>query len=154
MSCTKIRLKAKTDETSLDAFSLLDKVLLHEMTHARGAYIEYKDGDIEAEGLIDVTSPERLLGIWKWPAYGWKGATALARQGDDLGEYAAPDNNADTIALFASGKLFEACPGYSLIRNRVFTAQGPKEDRCQRTDSTDAGGTVVSEVHECDAILH
>ncbi|KAI4714120.1 hypothetical protein J4E89_001570 [Alternaria sp. Ai002NY15] len=87
----------------IDAFSLLDKVLLHEMTHARGAYIEYKDGEIEAEGLIDVTSPERLLGIWKWPAYGWKGTTALARQGDDLGEYAAPDNNADTIALFASG---------------------------------------------------
>jgi hypothetical protein len=74
------------------------------MTHARGAYTEYKDDIVETEGLEDVPSPVRLLHLFKSAAYGWKGALDLARQGDDLGGKAAPDNNADTVALFASGK--------------------------------------------------
>ncbi|CAN9244307.1 unnamed protein product [Alternaria alternata] len=89
--------------TQIDAFNLLDKVLLHEMTHGRGAYAEYNDGMVEVEGLADVPSTTRLLGLFTSPAYGWKAALRLAREGDDLGGEAAPDNNADTIALFASG---------------------------------------------------
>ena len=36
-------------------------------------------------------------------AYGWKGAMKIAREGAELGGENAPDNNADTIALFAIG---------------------------------------------------
>jgi hypothetical protein len=88
--------------TFLDAFSLLDKVLLHEMTHARGAFEgSYKGEPIE--GLKDVPSPNGLLSLFQWGAYGWKGAIQIARKGDDLGGKNAADNNADTIALFGSG---------------------------------------------------
>lgn len=93
----------------LDAFSLLDKVLLHEMTHARAAY-KYTNPANQAVqmGLDDVENPEGLNRflpsfISKIPAYGWKAAMSLARKGQDLGGLKAPDNNADTIALFGSG---------------------------------------------------
>jgi hypothetical protein len=52
---------------SADAFALLDKVLLHEMTHGRAAYehigAEYR---IDQEGLNDVPDPAsrmRYLGL-------------------------------------------------------------------------------------------
>ena len=88
----------------VDAFSLLDKVLLHEMTHGRAAYTgdEFMSSQ---EGLIDVSNPNFFLRWINWAAYGWNGAMQLARKGDNLGGKTAPDNNADTIALFASGML-------------------------------------------------
>jgi hypothetical protein len=103
----KVYLNSLT-EVGTDAFSLLDKVLLHEMTHARSAYVDIDEDDqVIQEGLDDVPNPagfNRLLpSIWKIPAYGWNAAMTLARQGQDLGGLKAPDNNADTIALFGSG---------------------------------------------------
>ncbi|KAF1848131.1 uncharacterized protein K460DRAFT_333868 [Cucurbitaria berberidis CBS 394.84] len=89
----------------IDAFSLLDKVLLHEMTHGRGAYtntntdVENVEGQV---GLADVSSPNGFLALFGWAAYGWKAAMELARKGDNLGGENAPDNNADTIALLGS----------------------------------------------------
>ncbi|KAF2492916.1 hypothetical protein BU16DRAFT_466677 [Lophium mytilinum] len=40
----------------IDAFSLLDKVLLHEMTHGRSAWLAYKEGT-RITGTADVSSP-------------------------------------------------------------------------------------------------
>jgi hypothetical protein len=79
------------------------------MTHARSAYERLNtDGDVVQEGLLDVPNPagfNRLLpNIWKIPAYGWNAAMTLARKGEDLGGSKAPDNNADTLALFGSGE--------------------------------------------------
>ena len=44
---------------------------------------------------------------FRWVSHGWKRALMLAKDGDESGRSKenAPDNNADTIALFASGKL-------------------------------------------------
>jgi hypothetical protein len=96
----------------VDAFSLLDKVLLHEMTHARGAFEETEGNEVVQEGLIDVSSTSRFLSILDWGAYGWDGAMQVARQRDELGGDDAPDNNADTIALLGSGTF--AIPTTSL----------------------------------------
>ncbi|CAO2647427.1 Nn.00g083490.m01.CDS01 [Neocucurbitaria sp. VM-36] len=89
----------------IDAFSLLDKVLLHEMTHGRTAYTLLDDEqNLIQEGLIDVPALKgffSLPGI-SWASYGWKLATLLTRTGDPLGGENAPDNNSDTVALFGS----------------------------------------------------
>jgi hypothetical protein len=98
------RSKAQLTVQLIDAFSLLDKVLLHEMTHGRGAWEERAGSNVVQEGLIDVSSTSRVLSWLGWGAYGWKGAMQIARQGDELGGDDAPDNNADTIALLGSGK--------------------------------------------------
>lgn len=73
------------------------------MTHARGAYSELDDDGTDVEGLKDVASPNFFASMLDWPSYGWEGAVRLARNGQDLGEENAPDNNADTIALFGVG---------------------------------------------------
>jgi hypothetical protein len=73
------------------------------MTHGRGAWEKLEDGKVVHEGLIDVPSTSRFLSWLDWGAYRWKGAIQIARQGDELGGDAAPDNNADTIALLGSG---------------------------------------------------
>jgi hypothetical protein len=85
------------------------------MTHGRGAWqkTEGEDdeeieegkegGEVVQEGLVDVASTSRFLSFFEWGAYGWKGAMQIARSGDELGGDAAPDNNADTIALLGSG---------------------------------------------------
>ncbi|KAH7079688.1 hypothetical protein FB567DRAFT_552087 [Paraphoma chrysanthemicola] len=93
----------------IDAFSLLDKVLLHEMTHGRAIFrasvTDRKTGKVEhQDGLIDASAMSGWLslGLFEWSAYGWKLARALAMRGDPLGYKEAPDNNSDTIALFAS----------------------------------------------------
>ncbi|KAH7413560.1 hypothetical protein DE146DRAFT_203 [Phaeosphaeria sp. MPI-PUGE-AT-0046c] len=86
----------------IDVFSLLDKVLLHEMTHGRSIFTTKWDKKVK-EGLMDVTDPSFLgFGL---PAYGWKRAVSLAKKGEDLGKRRAADNNAETIALFASACL-------------------------------------------------
>jgi hypothetical protein len=72
------------------------------MTHARGAFREWQGSEL-VEGLRDVPSANVFLSLINWAAYGWKGAIKLARSGGDLGSKNAPDNNADTIALFGSG---------------------------------------------------
>ncbi|KAF1836061.1 hypothetical protein BDW02DRAFT_596728 [Decorospora gaudefroyi] len=88
----------------IDAYSLLDKVLLHEMTHGRGAYELRKNNNkkLEQQGLLDVPSANSFFKSIEWAAYGWKGAMKIAKTGDDLGGNHAPDNNADTIALLGS----------------------------------------------------
>jgi len=86
---------------SADAFALLDKVLLHEMTHGRAAYEHIGAGyRIDQEGLNDVPDPAsrmRYLGLG-FAAYGWTSVMSFARKGEDLGMTKAPDNNADTVA--------------------------------------------------------
>jgi hypothetical protein len=74
------------------------------MTHARGAFSDIDDNGVEIDGLKDVASPNLFAALLNWAAYGWEGATKLARKGEDLGGENAPDNNADTIALFGSGR--------------------------------------------------
>ncbi|KAI4943119.1 hypothetical protein J4E86_010066 [Alternaria arbusti] len=88
--------------TILDAYSLLDKVLLHEMTHARGAFQEWTKKGV-VEGIKDVLTPNVILRPFNWAAYGWEGVGKLARKGGELNTPGGPDNNADTIALFGSG---------------------------------------------------
>ncbi|QRD07406.1 hypothetical protein JI435_132000 [Parastagonospora nodorum SN15] len=100
----------------IDAFSLLDKVLLHEMTHGRSVWEEQKFINNEwenFEGTLDVTVPGTTLVPFlpffstPRPAYGWKWAGDLARKGPDTTglhgwDPKAPDHNADSIALFGS----------------------------------------------------
>lgn len=73
----------KTAYTDIDVLSLIDKVLLHEMTH------------VGSGATIDVGGPLK--------AYGWKNCRALstARTNPSTNTY-GPDKNADSIALFAS----------------------------------------------------
>ncbi|KAI4671726.1 uncharacterized protein J4E78_000222 [Alternaria triticimaculans] len=85
----------------IDAYSLLDKVLLHEMTHARGAFQEWTKKGV-VEGIKDVLTPNIFLRQFDWAAYGWEGVGKLARKGGELNTPGGPDNNADTIALFGS----------------------------------------------------
>jgi hypothetical protein len=95
-----------------DAFSLLDKVLLHEMTHGRSAYNikDVKKVYIQT-GLIDVPVLKGII-TWPiiskyldWPSYGWKLARQLTTTGEPTGDVSkyTPDNNSDTLALFGSG---------------------------------------------------
>ncbi|KAF1836063.1 hypothetical protein BDW02DRAFT_629070 [Decorospora gaudefroyi] len=91
----------------IDAYSLLDKVLLHEMTHGRGAYERTNpiNGWLIQEGLIDVPSATSVYQALDWAAYGWTGAMKIAKSSKymyNLGDYWGPDNNADTLALFGS----------------------------------------------------
>jgi hypothetical protein len=92
-----------------DAFSLLDKVLLHEMTHGRAVFERRGDeGKVVQHGLKDVPALKgffSLPGI-RWVSYGWKLCTALAHFGEPLGEERAADNNADTVALLGSSMFF------------------------------------------------
>lgn len=91
--------------TAEDAFALLDKVLLHEMTHGRSVYMTPdQDEEVDQEGLIDATTSGGWLGlgILKASAYGWHNCLSLAKRGDRLGGINAADNNADTLALFGS----------------------------------------------------
>jgi hypothetical protein len=88
-----------------DTFNLLDKVLLHEMTHGHSVYTKLGEGAEEDQmGLVDVDAPGGYLGLNIIPAaaYGWSKTTTLAKKGGRLGEINGPDNNADTLALFAS----------------------------------------------------
>jgi hypothetical protein len=87
-----------------DAFNLLDKVLLHEMTHGRGAHSEIDDENFLNEGLDDVKTPGGIFGfgLLEPAAYGWSKARKLAEKGQPLGQRKAADNNADTLALFGS----------------------------------------------------
>ncbi|KAH7071450.1 hypothetical protein BKA63DRAFT_73050 [Paraphoma chrysanthemicola] len=97
--------KAPFGFAQIDSFSLLDKVLLHEMTHGRSAYMMFdEDEDMWREGLIDAIDRTGWfgLGILGAPSYGWKHCVSLARRGEPLGGENAPDNNADTLALFGS----------------------------------------------------
>jgi hypothetical protein len=73
------------------------------MTHGRAIW-NTRDGttDPSQRGLKDVPAVGGFFGL-DWPAYGWKMAKALAEGGDALRGDRAPDNNADTIALFGSG---------------------------------------------------
>lgn len=79
------------------------------MMHGRIIYTNYwkpqetnPDKKKLQQGLTDVTDPSFWgLGL---PAYGWKRALSLAKKGEDLGKRKAADNNAETLALFASGK--------------------------------------------------
>ncbi|KAH3942841.1 hypothetical protein HBI56_053270 [Parastagonospora nodorum] len=102
----------------IDAFSLLDKVLLHEMTHGRSAW----EGEMRIngewktfEGTADLPVPGTALIPFpplSWlfpvrPAYGWKWARDLALRGPDTSGLhpwnpEAPDHNADSIAMFGS----------------------------------------------------
>jgi hypothetical protein len=92
--------------TSVDAFSLLDKVLLHEMTHARATFSGRDKNKDYQEGLIDAPAMKGWLSLrlFDWSAYGWKLTRALAMYGDPLGGVNAPDNNSDTIAMFGSSE--------------------------------------------------
>jgi hypothetical protein len=86
---------------------LLDKVLLHEMTHGRAAFRRFDDDEGElVEGLKDVLVPGGFLGLdlVKTAAYGWSKAKRLAAKGGRLGEPTGADNNADTLALFGSSE--------------------------------------------------
>jgi hypothetical protein len=106
----------------VDVFSLLDKTLLHEMMHGRIAWTEFrkvkkifknKEEKVTFEGLDDVIDPSFWgLGL---PAYGWKRAMSLAKKGQDLRQPKAPDNNAETLALFASGKYSPALSACSWL---------------------------------------
>lgn len=92
-----------------DAFSLLDKVLLHEMTHGRSAYtLEDSQGRLLQEGLKDVLAPRSGAGFFSYQsaAYGWSKAGAMARQAPPSTAVSeqVPDNNADSLALFGSSK--------------------------------------------------
>jgi len=89
-------------ETWLDVFSLLDKVLLHEMTHGRMAFTTADTAREEQWGLDDVRTPG--FSIIPIPAYGWTRAMKLARKGEDLGREKAADHNSDSLALFGSGE--------------------------------------------------
>lgn len=96
-------------KTQLDAFSLLDKVLLHEMTHGRTAFsLQDTSQHVLQEGLIDVSALKGFFSLpgLSWASYGWKLATLLSRTGDPLGRDNAPDNNSDTVALFGSGTSY------------------------------------------------
>ncbi|ORY11551.1 hypothetical protein BCR34DRAFT_601330 [Clohesyomyces aquaticus] len=91
----------------IDAFSLPDKVLLHEMTHGRAAWDRYY-GEERVKGLADVRVP-KVAGfpVLPLPAYGWQFARQLASFGKDVvglhgWEFDAADHNADSLALFAS----------------------------------------------------
>ncbi|KAJ4377483.1 hypothetical protein N0V83_000308 [Neocucurbitaria cava] len=102
----KLAESSKFGFAQIDAFSLLDKVLLHEMTHGRAAYGRQDDQRVVTqEGLVDVPAQTGFfsLPLIRWASYGWKLAKDLARVGDPLGGENAPDNNSDTLALFGSG---------------------------------------------------
>ncbi|KAF2006484.1 hypothetical protein P154DRAFT_569877 [Amniculicola lignicola CBS 123094] len=111
----------------IDAESLLDKVLLHEMTHGWIAYnwVWTALGDTETTyGVVDVPSTGKfglipILG--RLPSYGWKLCRSLAQNGQAVvgqtnANYGAPDNNADTLALFASGMYNSKSSVSSLVK--------------------------------------
>jgi hypothetical protein len=75
------------------------------MTHGRSAYVNYDaDDNVDSVGLEDVIAPGGYLGLNIIPAvaYGWSKTTTLAKKGGHPGQDDGPDNNADTLALFAS----------------------------------------------------
>ncbi|KAF2023188.1 hypothetical protein EK21DRAFT_118997 [Setomelanomma holmii] len=97
--------KAPFGFVQIDAFALLDKVLLHEMTHGRSAYVTRdENGEVEDEGLIGAKTSRGWLGLGllKATTYGWSKCASLAKRDDRLGGINAADNNADTLALFGS----------------------------------------------------
>ncbi|KAF2280450.1 uncharacterized protein EI97DRAFT_455340 [Westerdykella ornata] len=77
----------------IDVYNVLDKVLLHELTHT------WMGGELD-----DVKV--KKFGIIPRPAYGWARCKELAKTGSLVDNYFedAPDNNAETVALFASGE--------------------------------------------------
>lgn len=80
--------KMHTLLTPIDVESLLDKVILHELSHTS-----------VAGGSLDVDGPS-ILTI----KYGWNRCRKLAQEGSDKLEREA-QVNADSIALFGSGML-------------------------------------------------
>jgi hypothetical protein len=79
------------------------------MTHGHSVYFKPGEGDEEDQiGLEDVIAPRGYLGLNIIPAvaYGWSKTKSLAKKGGRLGEVNGPDNNADTLALFASSTYY------------------------------------------------
>ncbi|KAF2653176.1 hypothetical protein K491DRAFT_718304 [Lophiostoma macrostomum CBS 122681] len=79
----------------IDAMNQLSLVLLHELTHTRGA------GQLD-----DVPINARFLPFGKTSrAYRWDRIKRLVREGPyvDRQKFGAPDNNSDSIAYFALG---------------------------------------------------
>ena len=99
--------------TPIDAINLLDKVLLHEMTHTTAAGglhdvrtllpVKPWDAIVLTHGQVKMDkdgAPPPFGGL----AYGWKAATALAKQ-NNVQIQKQPRQNSDTYALFGSGTL-------------------------------------------------
>lgn len=82
---------------SEDLSNLLAVTLIHEMTHTRGA-----------GQLNDVKGAWDSAGTRWIPAYGWTLIKELAKKKPyvDTGSPRAPDNNADSVALFALGMQY------------------------------------------------
>ncbi|GME66162.1 hypothetical protein GTA08_BOTSDO07478 [Neofusicoccum parvum] len=80
--------------TPIDAISLFDKVLLHELTHTRSG-----------GGTKDVGGGNPLF--FGGARYGWNQCKALAKKGvDSSAADQAPQRNADSIALLGSAMRF------------------------------------------------
>ncbi|KAF1918941.1 hypothetical protein BDU57DRAFT_592946 [Ampelomyces quisqualis] len=114
----KLAGRAPFSFAQIDAFNLLDKVLLHEMMHGRAAWKTYDDHrDLIEVGLNDVELKSGYFGLHmvKAVAYGWSKATKLASESKVMGSPESPDANADSLALFGSSKYsnistnLEAC---------------------------------------------
>ncbi|KAF2826893.1 hypothetical protein CC86DRAFT_381954 [Ophiobolus disseminans] len=101
---TRFSGRSRFSFAQIDSFNLLDKVLLHEMTHGRAAYSKFDTEDDPVEGLKDVLLPGGYTGmnIINAPAFGWAMARKLAEKGGPLRKATGADNNADTLALFGS----------------------------------------------------
>lgn len=95
--------------TPIDAFSLLGKVILHELTHTTAGNVS-EDVRLTTSrhawpSITDkfgqvVLSHGAPIGF-NGKAYGWKAALILAKEGGVNRETAI--ENADSLALFASG---------------------------------------------------
>ncbi|KAF2422623.1 hypothetical protein EJ08DRAFT_653099 [Tothia fuscella] len=79
---------AKTIFSPIDSVSLLDKVILHELTHAARAGVS-----------IDIRTD---LTFFR-KAYGWKECGRITEEPRLAGEFNSPQRNADSLALFALG---------------------------------------------------
>lgn len=91
------RIVKKAGYTDVDVLSLIDKVLLHELTHMKGAGSTLDVGGIGG--------------------YGWKNCRKLSTVRTDVGaKRYGPEKNADSIALFASGTLLHSGPRTVLSR--------------------------------------
>ncbi|KAH7048439.1 hypothetical protein B0J12DRAFT_741170 [Macrophomina phaseolina] len=106
--------------TPFDATNLLDKVMLHELTHtiAGGETEDVSDG-------FELDLPFRA-------AYGWKDAKRLAKmkQGPPRKETERADNNADTLALFGSAiRFLNEDPAKYVQDNGFITETSPNTAR-------------------------
>ncbi|KAH7110365.1 hypothetical protein B0J11DRAFT_599523 [Dendryphion nanum] len=119
---------------------LLDVTLLHEMTHARIAWVqpnpyfdEVRNGEDDKddkddkddrnvepiiEGLADVKVRDPSRFFTKVSAYGWSRITRLAREGPSSGEtnLGAADHNSDSYAMFGAALHFDDLP--AMIHHR------------------------------------